>query len=571
MPSLFVIRGNDQGARFEFEQTRVTVGREASNTLQLRDNEVSRHHAELRWHDNSHTLYDLNSSNGTFVNGRRVTQQRLNSGDQLLMGRTLILYTGPTTSGDEEINTAVDISGAQLVDERSKIIHALPQAEGSRLFQFPSVGSRDVWLSRAQSTLQMVYQISLAISHTLDIEQLLQRLLELVFQWVEADRGCIMLVNPDTKQLEPKARRTRQGAREEKIVISKTILDYVLEKNEGVLTSDARQDQRWNPAASILQAGIREALCVPMKGRYDVVGVIYLHTATSTQESLLTGGAAKFNQDHLKLLIAIAHQAALAIEDTRYYSAMVQAERLAAIGQAVATLSHHIKNILQGINGGSYLIKTGLADHDEGMLAKGWRIVEKNQQKISTLVLDMLTFSKEREPDLQPSNLNEVVGDVMELSQGRAADLEVKLTCELAPVMPRLVFDPEGLHRAILNVVTNAVDAACETDRAALVSVRTEFAAEEGKIRVIVQDNGGGVSSDHLPTLFNPFSSSKKGRGTGLGLSVSQKILSEHGGRIYLAESSAAGSRFVLELPAVVAENPSQTVPFPTQFDAQDI
>ena len=262
-----------------------------------------------------------------------------------------------------------------------------------------------------------MYRTALAVSHTLDIDQLLQRIMELIFEWIEADRGCIMLVDPETEaagaQGPPHA--ARGCTPDEKITISKTILDYVMERNEGVLTSDARQDDRWNPAASIVQMGIREAICVPMQGRYGVVGVIYIDTSTSPQQVIQQGGANKFNEDHLKLMIAIAHQAALAVEDTRYYSAMVQAERLAAIGQTIATLSHHIKNILQGIRGGSYLIELGLSDHDESMVAKGWKIVEKNQNKISSLVMDMLTFSKEREPDLSRANINDVVGDVVEL------------------------------------------------------------------------------------------------------------------------------------------------------------
>jgi signal transduction histidine kinase len=560
VPSLFVIRGNDQGARFELDESAATLGRESSNTFQLRDNEVSRHHAEVRWQDGGFVIVDLNSSNGTCVNGRRISQQRLASGDQVLLGRTLMLYTGPMESPDSGLNTSVDIAATHFADDRSHIIHSLPQAEGSRLFQVPTESSRSSWLARTQGTLQMVYNTALAISHTLDIDQLLNRILELIFQSIEADRGCIMLLHPESKQLEPKARRTRQGIRDERISISKTILDYVLQQNEGVLTSDARQDQRWNSAASIVQAGIREAICVPMQGRYDVVGVIYLDTSTSPQEAVLKGGAAKFNEDHLKLLIAVAHQAALAVEDTRYYSAMVQAERLAAIGQAVATLSHHIKNILQGIRGGSYLIEMGLSDHDETVVSKGWKIVEKNQQKISALVMDMLTFSKEREPDLQPANINEVVADVIELSQTRAADLEVQLVCEPAAVMPRLIFDPEGLHRAILNVVTNAVDAACEVERPALVTIKTEFAPLEGKVRVIVDDNGTGIPPDHMPTLFNPFSSTKKGRGTGLGLPVSQKILTEHGGQILVQSTLGEGSHFVLELPAILADSSRNTL-----------
>jgi signal transduction histidine kinase len=296
-----------------------------------------------------------------------------------------------------------------------------------------------------------------------------------------------------------------------------------------------------------------------MQGRYDVVGVIYIDTSTSPQDLIQKGGATKFGEDHLKLMIAIAHQAALAVEDTRYYSAMVQAERLAAIGQTVAMLSHHIKNILQGIRGGSYLIEMGLSDHDESLVQKGWNIVEKNQSKISALVMDMLTFSKEREPDLTPSNMNEVVGDVVELMQSRAQDLEVELHWQPAGEMPTLVFDPEGIHRAVLNVMTNAIDAAAEAEQGGRVLVTTEYDAGESKLRVRVDDNGGGVPPEHMYKLFSPFVSFKGSHGTGLGLPVSQKIINEHGGRITVESTVGRGSRFTLEIPAVLPGAASAT------------
>src|SRR4029077_551781 len=175
-----------------------------------------------------------------------------------------------------------------------------------------------------------------------------------------------------------------------------------------------------------------------MQGRYDVVGVIYIDTSLTPQRMIQQGSANKFTQEHLKLMIAIAHQAALAVEDTSYYKAMVQAERLAAGGQTSASLSHHIKNILQGVRGGSYLIELGMKDHARAVAAdavdvpaaqkavstmrKGWNIVERNQERISTLVMDMLTFSKEREPIPEPANLNEVTGDIVELMKARAQD-----------------------------------------------------------------------------------------------------------------------------------------------------
>jgi signal transduction histidine kinase len=311
--------------------------------------------------------------------------------------------------------------------------------------------------------------------------------------------------------------------------------------------------------------GIREAICVPMQGRYDLVGAIYIDTSLTPQRLLQQGSANKFTQEHLKLMIAIAHQAALAVEDTSYYKAMVQAERLAAVGQTIASLSHHIKNILQGVRGGSYLIEMGMKDHakalsgDEldvdsakkavGIMRKGWGIVEKNQERISALVMDMLTFSKERDPVPEPADLNELTADVIELMKSRSAEDNVELVWLPAPTMPTLMFDPEAMHRAILNVVTNAIDACNDLERGR-VEVSTQYSNAERMARVEVVDNGSGIEKDDLEKIFAVFVSRKGGRGTGLGLPVSQKILQEHGGRIRVESQPGSGSRFTLEFPA---------------------
>jgi len=553
VPSLFVIRGNDQGTRFELEEPILRLGRDKSSAIQIHDTEVSRNHAEIRRTHRDYTISDLNSSNGTFVNGKQVRQHLLASGDQVLVGTTLMLYTGPSEQSDSNLGGSIDIAAATAADDQSRIIHSVTQKEGSRIFDTQAELPQNSWLARARSNLQVMYRTALAVSHTLDIDQLLHRIMELIFEWVEADRGCIMLFDADSKQLEPRVRQTRDHApRGDKITISKTILDYVVQRNEGVLTSDARQDDRFSPGVSIVKLGVREAICVPMQGRYHVVGVIYIDTSTSPQQILERGGTARrFTEDHLKLMIAIGHQAALAVEDTRYYSAMVQAERLAAIGQTIATLSHHIKNILQGIRGGSYLIEMGLTEHDESIVGKGWKIVEKNQNKISALVMDMLTFSKEREPDLTAANINTTVHEVLDLMQTRAQEEQVDLSCQLDEGMPELVFDPEGIHRALLNIVTNAVDAVAETASQRRVAVKTSYLPEQNVVRIEIRDNGPGIAADQMDKLFSPFISTKKSRGTGLGLPVSQKILAEHGGKIAVESLPGEGACFTIELPAV--------------------
>lgn len=560
MASLYVIRGRDQGKRFDLADGPVSLGRDLSNTIQLHDTEVSRRHAEIRLENDTYWVVDLQSSNGTFVNDKQVDRCELRMGDRVLLGRSLLIFTGADDSSALEDAHDVNIIGSEYAEAGSRIIKSIGQEEGSQVFQLAEA-SESPWLARARSNLQIMYRTALAVSHTLDIEQLLQRIMELIFEWVEADRGCVMLNDQQTDELRPAVRRNRRGIRvDEKMDISRTILDYVLEHNEGVLTSDAREDERWNRAGSIVKLGVREAICVPMQGRYGVVGVIYIDTYTPPGR-FIQNAPQRFTDEHLKLMVAIGHQAALAVEDTYYYSGMVQAERLAAIGQTIATLSHHIKNILQGIRGGSYLIEEGLKNDAPDVVRKGWTIVERNQERISNLVLDMLTFSKEREPDMVPGCLNETVADVVELMQARARDARVELEFLPAEPLADYLFDPDALHRAILNVVTNAIDA-CEKREQGKVTVSTAHDAAAGRVQVIVADNGEGIPPADIPRIFSLFESRKGARGTGLGLPVSQKILREHGGDIRVESAPGSGSRFYLEWPATESQSAPPTNEF---------
>jgi len=564
--SLFVILGNNQGCRYELLKNAVTIGRDPSNTLCLKDGEASRFHAEIQHTEHGDTLKDLNSSNGVFLNARRVLEQKLQNGDQIQIGRTLFLYTRPVEEIPHDSATSTpSVHFEQDEEEKNpaRIIHSVKQEEGSHIFDH-AVGTPEFsWFAKTRNHLQMMYHTTLVISQTLDIDRLLQRILELIFEWVQVDRGCVLLFDPEGKNLVPKVTKTRkQVPHNVRMNISRRILEYVMQKQEGVLTSDAQKDERWPADGSIVNIGIREAICVPMQGRYGVVGVIYIDTTTLPQEAvkLKPNETKNLTTDHLKLMIAIAHQAALAVEDTRYYLGMVQAERLAAVGQTVAILSHHIKNILQGINSGSYLIEKGLADSNHEMIATGWQIVEKNQNKISDLVLDMLTFSKSREPNIAMDDINRVVADVVELMGGRAREMNVVFSWHLKEAIPEFPFDAEQIHRAITNVVTNAIDAAChpdhETDdnRFPQVEMSTEWVENSRTVRIVVDDNGPGIPSDVRDTLFRPFLSHKKRMGTGLGLAVTQKILQEHEGNILIETSPFGGARFILELPMELKE-----------------
>jgi signal transduction histidine kinase len=407
---------------------------------------------------------------------------------------------------------------------------------------------------RAQTVanLQVLYRIAEeAVRPSNSIDQLLGRILELTIEVTGADRGCVLLRDAQTEEVSPQVFRHRPGLRaNDRMGVSRSIVDYVLKARQGVRTSDARTDTRFVPGQSILQGGIREAICVPMQGRYDLQGAVYIDITTPPERVLLENNPqGRFNEELLRLMVAIARQSALAVEDHRYQLALVKAERLAAVGQTIAILSHHIKNILQGVRGGSYLIDMGLKDHNEDLVRKGWGIVEKNQEKIYQLVMDMLTFGKERQPVLRPADLNETVGDVCELLTARAAELKVVL--EWSPAaLPPMCIDAEGIHRAVLNIVGNALDAV-EGRENATVRVTTAFNPESSLVSVTVADNGAGIPPDLLPQIFNIFESTKGARGTGIGLAVSQKIIREHGGDILVDSVTGEGACFKLEWPVI--------------------
>jgi len=163
-------------------------------------------------------------------------------------------------------------------------------------------------------------------------------------------------------------------------------------------------------------------------------------------------------------------------------------------------------------------------------------------------VMDMLSFSKEREPAIENVDVNAIVREVLEVVQGRAQGKNIKVTTRLSEQLPICQADPEGLNRALLNIMSNAFDAV-EERRTPQVGVATELEQGGEWVRITVVDNGPGIAPDQLSILFKPFQSTKGARGTGLGLAVSRKILREHGGDILVKSELSKGSRFVLRFP----------------------
>jgi signal transduction histidine kinase len=233
---------------------------------------------------------------------------------------------------------------------------------------------------------------------------------------------------------------------------------------------------------------------------------------------------------------------------------LLKSERLAAIGQTVAGLAHGIKNILHGLKGGSYLVDLGIKKNETEKLKKGWDMIKRNIGRTSNLAMDLLSYSKEREPEepeLEACFPNEIAGDVCALLQDKAREHDITIIRQFDDAIGELVMDPHTIHEVLLNLLSNAVDACLfDDDMSKNWQVSLKTAQEQDNIIMFeVTDNGVGMDEEVLHNLFTSFFSTKGHRGTGLGLMVTRKLVDEHGGNIKVTSQRGKGTTFTVRLP----------------------
>jgi len=529
---LYVLQGPDKGRQYDFTSNdSVPLGR-ASEQVPLTDLTVSRRHAKLEWATNGWVIADEGGANGVFINGLKISKPtKLKVGDQIRLGSSLLVFGAPVHSVSLAESDAVSPQGSAGPGD-SSIISTVPSNDDSVILAAPEPSQV------AMAHFRVLLQISTAIASVFDQQQLLNKVMDLVFEQLRADRGFIGLLDEATAKVVPVVVRYREEEQVGKIAVSQTIIQHVLAKNEGVLSSNAMTDQRFLKGKSVHNLTIRSAICVPIKGRDKNLGVLHIDSSVANYS---------YTPDQLRLLTAIGLQTGLAIEIARLYQESVRQERLAATGQTVASLSHSIKNILQGMRGGADVVDMGLKNNDVSQMKMGWSILQRNLDKVQALTMNMLAYSKPRSPNFELTNIPYVLGECMELIRSLAEDKKVTLLMEINKDQPPVPVDADGLHQAVLNLLTNALDAV-ESGRG-VITLTSDVDAMNQRAVVEVQDNGIGIKPDDLNRIFQPFYSTKGQKGTGLGLAVTKKIIEEHGGQIQATSKVGGGTTFRILLP----------------------
>lgn len=226
----------------------------------------------------------------------------------------------------------------------------------------------------------------------------------------------------------------------------------------------------------------------------------------------------------------------------------LDAERLAAVGQTVAGLAHTIKNLLMGLEGGMYMVDTGLRRGEANRIIEGWSVLQRNFNKTTDLVKDFLAFSKGKMPNVEMIDPNKLIENIVELYRDTAYRQSVEFTAKPGDNVNLAPLDPDGMEACLTNLVSNGIDAAIlREDKAGRVVISTY--EEDDELIFEVSDNGTGMDSEIQKKVFTTFFTTKGGKGTGLGLLTTRKIVQEHGGKLEVDSEEGVGSVFRIRLP----------------------
>jgi adenylate cyclase len=311
---------------YTFSAGEVLIGRSPECQVVLKDFGISRHHAKIVVDEDGVRIMDLKSKNGTQVNGVPVVEAPLKDGDRILLGKFQITFS-KTLEGKVVLDEAKPLSEEagtiiRSVGELSKLLQATPEpAPGARAVAEAKKAPDVQEIEKSNRILKVLTKVAETLIAVRPVEEVLQQVMDIVFEHVPADRGFLMLGEEETHKLTPMVVKHRKPSSAEeggRITISKTIADRVMKDKVSILTSDAMVDPRFGAGDSIRFHGIRSAMCAPLWNKEEVIGIIHVDSPMLTN---------CFTLNDLDLLTALANYAAVAVERARLNQKIVAEEK----------------------------------------------------------------------------------------------------------------------------------------------------------------------------------------------------------------------------------------------------
>lgn len=288
---------------------------------------------------------------------------------------------------------------------------------------------------------------------------------------------------------------------------------------------------------------IESIMAAPLIAHEKILGVIAVVNKCNGE---------RFSTYEQKLLQVISSMLALHIENNRLHEEVLNRTHLTHLGENIANSAHGLKNILNNLDGGTFIVESGVMKKKMDTVTEGWEIMKRNSHRLREIVLDMLLFARPGKLVYKSTDINKLCQDLYELVYENALRENVQIQTELDPNIGMCCVDDKGIYRCILNLVSNAVSA-CHKKTDSWVLLKTEL-VDENVIQISVSDNGTGMSEETLDHIFEIFFTTKGSKGTGLGLPVTKKIVEEHKGTIEVESRTGEGSTFMIKLPKIHAK-----------------
>ena len=411
-------------------------------------------------------------------------------------------------------------------------------------------------LERRQEELVSLYEVSQESVSVLSLDRLLKSILDRAIVLVGAERGFLVLCGPEHQDLNvPVARRFDRGQVDSaQIEISHDLVRRVLASRQPIVTTNAQEDPRFQASQSIVTYQIRSVLAVPMIAREKCIGAIYVDTRLSSR---------LFSENDLALLVAMANQAAVAIQLARLYEdlqkrnrelqatlselqeaqdELIRAERLTVIGRMASSIIHDLKNPMTTIKGYASLL--GRDDLGPEMRHRFSDIITRSVDTFVEMTQEVLDYARGGGPlRAVQIELDPFIHDLCDFVEPDFEKLGITIVRELN-YGSSLRIDEAKMRRALFNIVSNAMDAMQGGGSLTVTTYSTN-----GIVEIELADTGPGIPEEIEDCLFEPFVTHGKARGTGLGLAIAQKTIRDHGGSISVQSVPGQGATFLIKLP----------------------
>jgi signal transduction histidine kinase/tetratricopeptide (TPR) repeat protein len=421
--------------------------------------------------------------------------------------------------------------------------------------------------TRKAHHLEMINSLSRALADTLDLERLLKQALGQVLQITHGEHASIFFGQGE--DMTCKASMDRHGQPLADVHVSRSVIARVSRERQPLAILDIGQDEELQAKASLVVRNVRSVMCVPLVRDDQMIGLVYISSSTANKT---------FNRHDLDLMTAIASQVSMALLNAQAYETikelnagleekvhartaelerayhdltatqdqLLQNEKLATVGTLASGVAHEINNPLGAILSNAQLLRL---DTEDPETLDSLNLIEAGARRCKEIVEALLKYSHLAKNNHEPVNMSALANEALSAFERQLQLAEVEVTADFQSVPP-IMGDTKELKQVISNLIVNAMDALHEKHGLTGGRLTVRVARELTGLRLVVKDDGAGMEADRLKRIFDPFfTTTTIGSGTGLGLSVCQRIIERHGGFILVHSAPGEGSTFTVELP----------------------